>query len=438
MKQFTRIAVISFIFLFTFFPALAQTSSTQMQITALLAQIKQLQAQLMQLQGQTSEQSNCVDLSSDLTLGSTGSDVTSLQNYLIKSGVLSAQYNTGYYGFLTAQAVGKIQMNLSVLTSVTDSSYGITGPKTRAALSCHSPTSVPPVAPAQSSHSLTASCTGTPYNSGTAGTSWHVSASGGTGSYSYQWTLANDNMSTGISGTSADLQQSSLLATYGSTGTKSATVVIRSGSQNVTAGCSATISGPTPTLSNITPSSGSNNTAVMLYGTNLSKATEVDFYHSNGLLGWTVPSSASNISISAYSITITISGAVLGLAGPDVYQAKVVTPSGTSNAKSFTLTAQSSSAPTLTNISPTSGGDHTHVTLSGTNLGNATEVDFYNSSGQLQATIPSTASNISISANSISITIEGGFVGMVDAGIYQVKVLTPNGTSNAESFTLNH
>ncbi len=89
---------------------------------------------------------------------------------------------------------------------------------------------------------LSVSCHGSPYNSGTPGVSWGSTPSGGTGSYIYQWTLSNDNISTGISGTSADLQQQNLLATYGSIGTKSASVVITSGGQSATASCSATIS----------------------------------------------------------------------------------------------------------------------------------------------------------------------------------------------------
>jgi len=117
--------------------ALAQSSDVQSQIAALMAQIRQLTALIAQLQGQQSEQSNCVDLSTNLTLGSNGPDVQMLQNYLIKTGVLDAQYNTGYYGFITAKAVGTMQMNLGVLFSVNDPAYGIAGPRTRAVLACN-------------------------------------------------------------------------------------------------------------------------------------------------------------------------------------------------------------------------------------------------------------------------------------------------------------
>lgn len=131
---------------------LAQSVDVQAQIASLLSQIKQLQALLAQIQGQGSVQSNCVDLyQPQLTLGSQdshgSSDVSNLQGYLIAKGYLDAQYNTGYYGFITAQAVGKIQMNLGVLTSTNDSAYGIVGPKTRAALACHGTPYVPPTPP---------------------------------------------------------------------------------------------------------------------------------------------------------------------------------------------------------------------------------------------------------------------------------------------------
>ena len=94
---------------------------------------------------------------------------------------------------------------------------------------------------------LAVSCHGSPYNSGTPGISWGSNPSGGTGPYTYLWTLADDNTGTGISGTPADLQQQNLLATYGSTGTKNATVRISSGGQSSTSSCSATIGTPTTT-----------------------------------------------------------------------------------------------------------------------------------------------------------------------------------------------
>ncbi len=84
----------------------------------------------------------CVDLSRTLTLGSTGNDVTNLQNYLIQKGYLSANA-TGYYGFKTAQAVGQLQLDLSILSSQSDPSYGIMGPRTRSAIACSATSNTP-------------------------------------------------------------------------------------------------------------------------------------------------------------------------------------------------------------------------------------------------------------------------------------------------------
>ena len=75
-------------------------------------------------------------LNRDLTAGSTGSDVTNLQNYLIAEGYLSAGYNTGYYGSLTTQAVGKLQISFNKPTSSVSDPYGVMGPMTRAAIDC--------------------------------------------------------------------------------------------------------------------------------------------------------------------------------------------------------------------------------------------------------------------------------------------------------------
>ena len=78
---------------------------------------------------------SCPGLSRSLTLGSRGDDVLRLQKHLTDKGFFTANA-TGYYGFLTAQAVGKLQISLGVVSSPDDSAYGILGPKTLAALGC--------------------------------------------------------------------------------------------------------------------------------------------------------------------------------------------------------------------------------------------------------------------------------------------------------------
>src|SRR5271170_2403118 len=79
------------------------TSSLQTQIALLLAQIQQLQSQLNA--GGTTTTSMTYDFTSDLTVGSTGSQVSSLQQLLISKGDLTAvSAPTGYFGALTKAA----------------------------------------------------------------------------------------------------------------------------------------------------------------------------------------------------------------------------------------------------------------------------------------------------------------------------------------------
>ena len=109
------------------------SQDVQAKITALLAQIRQLQALIAELKGQTS---SC-EFTRTLTLGSKDTaafdDVTRLQHYLQRNDYMSAKA-TGYYGFITAQAVGKLQIALGIVSSESDPAYGFMGPKTRAAI----------------------------------------------------------------------------------------------------------------------------------------------------------------------------------------------------------------------------------------------------------------------------------------------------------------
>ncbi len=70
----------------------------------------------------------------DLTIGSQGSDVITLQNYLIRGGYLAAGYNTGYFGSLTQSALAKYQ----VAHNITPAS-GYYGPVTILSLSNGTP-----------------------------------------------------------------------------------------------------------------------------------------------------------------------------------------------------------------------------------------------------------------------------------------------------------
>ena len=105
------------------------TSSLQAQIAALLAQIQTLQGQLNSSGSTTTTTGSMTyDFTSDLTVGSTGSQVTALQEFLIAKGYLTAvSAPTGYFGALTQAALAKFQAANGITPSV-----GYFGPKTRA------------------------------------------------------------------------------------------------------------------------------------------------------------------------------------------------------------------------------------------------------------------------------------------------------------------
>jgi len=102
------------------------TSSLQAQIAALLAQIQQLQGQLNNSGSTTS--TSCSSFTTDLTVGSSGAQVTALQQILINKGYLTAvSAPTGYFGALTQAAVAKWQAANGITPTA-----GYFGPKSRA------------------------------------------------------------------------------------------------------------------------------------------------------------------------------------------------------------------------------------------------------------------------------------------------------------------
>lgn len=79
----------------------------------------------------------CYQITRNLTIGSSGNDVTKLQQYLVSKGHLSIPANTpyGYYGQLTKSAVTKYQLqNMNVKSS--SAGVGNVGPLTRGSLGC--------------------------------------------------------------------------------------------------------------------------------------------------------------------------------------------------------------------------------------------------------------------------------------------------------------
>jgi peptidoglycan hydrolase-like protein with peptidoglycan-binding domain len=119
------------------------SSLTSTQLSAILSLLQSFGADQstinnvsVALGGPNSTNASCLNLSGNLTLGSSGSDVTSLQDYLISKGDLTGTGTTGYYGYLTASAVGQLQISLGIVSFQSDAAYGVMGPRTRAAVGC--------------------------------------------------------------------------------------------------------------------------------------------------------------------------------------------------------------------------------------------------------------------------------------------------------------
>ena len=127
----------------------AQIAALQQQVQMLLAQIEQLQAQ----KGNTpsSPSGDCITLQRSLTRGSKdtpgNADVSTLQQYLIAKGYLTGSA-TGYFGSMTAQAVGKMQIALGIVSNSSAPGYGMVGPKTRTTVACVVSSPIPTPAPA--------------------------------------------------------------------------------------------------------------------------------------------------------------------------------------------------------------------------------------------------------------------------------------------------
>lgn len=105
-------------------PAYAQTATSSAQIAALQAQIAALQAQLAALSGGATVSAA---FTRDLTIGSTGADVTRLQQWLISKGYSIPAGATGYFGVQTQAAVASFQRANGITPAV-----GYFGPITRA------------------------------------------------------------------------------------------------------------------------------------------------------------------------------------------------------------------------------------------------------------------------------------------------------------------
>jgi len=154
-------AVLAMISLFAPVAASAQSADIQAQAQALLLQVQALQAQLAQAQANTGgsgsagvsqgvtgiaqqagvtviDSSACPQIGRTLKTGSTGDDVSRLQQFLARDkSIYPEGIVSGYYGALTEAAVRRWQAKFNIVSSGTPDTtgYGVVGPRTAAAIS---------------------------------------------------------------------------------------------------------------------------------------------------------------------------------------------------------------------------------------------------------------------------------------------------------------
>ena len=176
---------------------------------------------------------------------------------------------------------------------------------------------------------------------------------------------------------------------------------------------------PQPTVTGFIPTSGVENTTVVITGTNFTSVSAVKF---NG-------TSAS------YTVNSTSQITAQSPAGAATGPIAVTTASGTATSASNFTVVPGPPAPGFTGFSPVYGLPGATVTITGTNLTGATSVSFngtnatsftVNSATQISATVPAAATTgtITVTTPSGSATSSTGFV-----------VLTGDGTPTITSFS---
>jgi hypothetical protein len=183
---------------------------------------------------------------------------------------------------------------------------------------------------------------------------------------------------------------------------------------------SVTLSGIATGLTSITPNTGVRGTAVpvTITGAGLTGATAVSV--SGGGVTTSTPVVVNDTTVTA---TLTIAAG----AGATARNVTLTTPSGTTNAVTFTVTVPP--PPTLTSISSSAGvrGTSVNLTLTGSNLTGATAVNV--SGGGVTASTP-------VVVNDSTVTVTLTIASNSALGVHNLSVTTPNGTSNALSFTV--
>ncbi|MEI6480269.1 MAG: peptidoglycan-binding domain-containing protein [bacterium] len=133
MKTISKIAAIALVAAFVVVGAAAPKAQAAT-VAELQAMIAQLTQQIAALSGTTAPAATT--FTSNLTVGSTGAEVSALQNFLASKGFLTATAR-GYFGALTKAAVKAYQTSKGI------AAVGNVGPQTRAALNADAAVAAP-------------------------------------------------------------------------------------------------------------------------------------------------------------------------------------------------------------------------------------------------------------------------------------------------------
>ena len=189
-----------------------------------------------------------------------------------------------------------------------------------------------------------------------------------------------------------------------------------------------TVNANPPTLTGITPNQGGpgqTNVTLTLAGANFTLPAGSNTVTFTSLADGSTPISSLPAS-SATGTSLTLTGITLPAAG--AYNVTVTNTNGSSNAVTFTAT----NAPTLTGITPNSGGSGktATLTLTGTNFTSpaGSNTVTFSSGANTQTYTPSSATGTSLTLTGITLPA---------AGAYNVTVTNTNGgPSNAVTFTV--
>src|SRR4029079_18137878 len=175
-----------------------------------------------------------------------------------------------------------------------------------------------------------------------------------------------------------------------------------------------------PTITQVQPNSG-----------NVGNAVNVTITGTDFVAGQTVVQvSSAGVTVSAVNVTgptsLTATFTIAANAATGARNVTVTTPSGTSNAATFTVSA----APTITQVQPNSGnaGNAVNVTITG--------IDFVAG----QTTVQVSGAGVTVSAVNVtgptSLTATFTIAANAATGARNATATTPNGTSNAVTFTV--